>query len=197
MGWGWEVWEYVLQTSGWVEEAGKRALSPTLHTERRKRRNILEFCEPSRLLIMKEGICLQRCPLPNVRSLVLETRGAPPLCPLHPPSWHCWPCLRCPTEQLLSWPPPPGLSLALTFPGSLPDHPDDVRCPPHAGSPEHPLLTLLTAHTQPFTTACSPVPPSPEYQLLEDGHSLREFLPFLQYPVQCLALKILFECINE
>ena len=118
-------------------------------------------------------------PLPNVLSLVLASQWAPLPCPFYPPNWHHQPCLPMhpsPTELLFNWPPPLGLSLALTFPGSLPDHPDEVRYPPNTVSPEHPLLTLLITHVQCFTIACSPVPPSPEYQVLEDRNNLRQFV---------------------
>ena len=107
-------------------------------------------------------VSARHLPLPNVRSLVLETRGAPPLCPLHPPSWHCWPCLPMPHRTAPQLTSSARSQFSSHSPRKPPDHPDEVRCPPHTGSPKHPLLTLLTAHTQPFTTACSPVPPSPE-----------------------------------
>lgn len=76
----------------------ERGLHHLLSLQRgeREERIILEFCEPSRLLTVKEVICLQGCLLPNVCCLALETQWAPRLCPLHPPSWHCWPCLPMP-----------------------------------------------------------------------------------------------------
>lgn len=177
-----------------LKEAGKRA--PITHSPCSEERENIElfgnFVNHLECPLLRRFPTFRdvppKCPLPSLGTTVSSPAlpilcpqlapWAPLPCPFYPPNWQHQPCLPMHpslTELLFNWPPPLGLSLTLTSPGSLPDHPDEVRYPPNTVSLEHPLLTLLITHVQCFTTACSPVPPSPEYQVLEDRNNVRQF----------------------
>lgn len=144
----------MLQNSGCVVRRQKRGHHHlvALHLREGECGNDLEFAEPS----IKEVHGLQRCRLPNHRLPRVRATMRSPALPILAPHLDYQPCLpRCPSPTKLGRPPPPCLTLALPSSRSLLAHPDDAGDPPKAGSPEHPLHTLLVAHV------CVPQMPVP------------------------------------
>lgn len=176
-----------------LNEAGKKAQSPALHASKRENVEMLWNlvnhleCLPLGRFLPSEMLP-SKCPLPNLAA----TMSAPsltfrlPTCTISHASW-------CPSPTQLLF-----RRLLHRSQSSLHllrrplDHPDDIGYPPNAGSPEHLLLALLRALVQCITTAGLPLSHQPEQKVLEDGHTYCLLLPF-----QCLALKKLFELINE
>lgn len=166
--------EYVLQTSRMSWGRQKRGHYHLLSIQRgeREERNILNLWTIQ--IAHREGGYLSS-EMPSQMSSSLVLKHSELLGSVHSiPQLALLAVLSMPHRTAPQLTPPPDLSLAHFFPGRLPDHPDDDRCLPNAWIPEQSLYCITPSHStlQPFTTACSPVPPLLEYQLLEDRQLL-------------------------